>query len=189
MSKINKVNFDGAYLRSSSGHFFYKKVQSTNMPYTCVRAFVYHCVNQGQIWAQYTPRTPLFEFWINEVGSGKKLPKLLQRCYKVSWGGKMTATQSSTVALSVKRLKEYSFTLFHHVFWKRTIFGGVPLLELLELWVPKVIVSAFCDQVIAKQAVESCTGKRNLEISLGIVWEKCTERFFIVGSEGFHAMH
>ena len=24
MSKIIKVNFDGAYLRSSSGHFFYK---------------------------------------------------------------------------------------------------------------------------------------------------------------------
>ena len=23
MSKINKVNFDGAYLRSSSGHFWY----------------------------------------------------------------------------------------------------------------------------------------------------------------------
>ena len=52
-----------------------------------------------------------------------------------------------------------------------------------------LIVSAFCDQIIAKQSVESCTGKRNLEISLGIVWEKCTERFYIVGSEGFHAMH
>ena len=72
------------------------------------------------------------------MGSGKTLPKFLKWCYKVSWGGKMTATQSSTIALSMKRLKEYSFTLFHHVFWKRTIFQGVPVLELLELLVPKV---------------------------------------------------
>ena len=50
----------------------------------------------------------------------------------------MTATQSSTIALSVKRLKGYSFTLFHHVFRKKTIFDGVPVLELLELLVPKV---------------------------------------------------
>ena len=34
------------------------------------------------------------------------LPKLLKWCYKVSWGGKMTTTQSSTIAFSVKRLKE-----------------------------------------------------------------------------------
>ena len=68
----------------------------------------------------------------------KKLPTLQIRCYKDSWGGKMTATQSSTIPLSVLRLKEYSFTLFHHVFWKRAIFGGVPVLELLELLVPMV---------------------------------------------------
>ena len=39
---------------------------------------------------------------------------------------------------AVKRLKEYSFTLFRRVFWKRTIFHGVPVLEILELLVPKV---------------------------------------------------
>ena len=72
------------------------------------------------------------------MGSGKKLPKLLEWYYKVSWGGKMTATQSSTIALSVKRLKEYSFTLFHHVFWKRTIFEGVPALGNLGFLVPEV---------------------------------------------------
>ena len=72
------------------------------------------------------------------MGSGKKLPKLLKWCYKVSWGGKMTATQSSTIALSVKRLKEYSVTLFHHIFWKRTIFKGVPLAGFLGFLVPKV---------------------------------------------------
>ena len=72
------------------------------------------------------------------MGSGKKLPKFLRWCYKVSWDGKMTATQSSTIALSVKRLKEYSVTLFHHIFWKRTIFKGVPLAGFLGFLVPKV---------------------------------------------------
>ena len=47
----------------------------------------------------------------------------------------MTATPSSTITLTVERLKEYSFTLFHHVFWKRTIFEGVPVMDFL---VPKV---------------------------------------------------
>ena len=72
------------------------------------------------------------------MGSGKKLPKLLKWCYKVSWGGKMTATQSSTIALSVKRLKGYSFTLFHHVFWKRTSFKGVPVWVSWVSLVPKM---------------------------------------------------
>ena len=44
--------------------------------------------------------------------------------------------------------------------------------------------STFCDQVVDKQAVESCTGKRNLKISLGIIQEKCTGRFYIVSSDG-----
>ena len=38
--------------------------------------------------------------------------------------------------------------------------------------------STFCDKVVAKQAVESCTGKRNLKISLAIIQEKCTGRFY-----------
>ena len=46
----------------------------------------------------------------------------------------MTATQSSMITVSVKRLKEYSFTLFHHVFCKRTIFEGVPVWAFC-LWV------------------------------------------------------
>ena len=66
----------------------------------------------------YTPRSPLFEFWLNKVGSGKYLLKLQNKWFKVSWGGRMTATQSFTTPLSVQRLNEYSFTLVHHVFWK-----------------------------------------------------------------------
>ena len=45
------------------------------------------------------------------------------------------------------------------------------------------MVPVFCDQVGAKLVVEFDTGKRNLEVSLDIVQEKCTGRFFIVGSE------
>ena len=50
------------------------------------------------------------------------------------------------------------------------------------------MVSAFCDQVVAKLGEESCIGKRNLEVWLDIAWEKCTGQFYIVGSEGFHEM-
>ena len=52
--------------------------------------------------------------------------------------------------------------------------------------------SAFCgDQVVANLADESCTatGKRTLKIPLTIVREKCTGRFYIIGSEEFHKMH
>ena len=51
-----------------------------------------------------------------------------------------------------------------------------------------LMVPAFCDQVVANLVVESDTGKRNLEVSLDIVQEKCTGRFYIVGSEGFQQM-
>ena len=44
------------------------------------------------------------------------------------------------------------------------------------------MVPAFCDQVVAKQPVESLIGKRNLKISLDIAWEKCTGIFYTVGS-------
>jgi len=47
------------------------------------------------------------------------------------------------------------------------------------------MVPALCDQVVAKLVVEPDTGKRNLEISLDIVREICTGRFYIVGSEEF----
>ena len=50
------------------------------------------------------------------------------------------------------------------------------------------MVSTFCDQVVAKQAVESCTGKINLKVSLDIIQEKCTGRFHIVSSDGFQEM-
>ena len=80
--------------------------------FTCVRAFAFHLMNWSQIQAQYTARTPLFEFWLNKLGSGKKLLKLQNKCYKVSWGGKMTATQSCTMPLSIKGLKEHYFNLF-----------------------------------------------------------------------------
>ena len=48
-----------------------------------------------------------------------------------------------------------------------------------------LIVPAFCDQVIAKLVVQYDVGKRNLKISLDIVREICTGRFYIVGSEEF----
>ena len=47
------------------------------------------------------------------------------------------------------------------------------------------MVPAFYDQVVAKLVVEPDTGKRNLEISLDIVREICTARFYIVGAEEF----
>ena len=50
------------------------------------------------------------------------------------------------------------------------------------------MVPVFCDQVVAMLVVKSDTGKRNLAISLDIVREKCTGRFYIVGSEGFQQM-
>ena len=45
-----------------------------------------------------------------------------------------------------------------------------------------LLVSAVCDQNVVKQAVECCTGERNLEIPLDIVREKCTWRFYILDS-------
>ena len=51
------------------------------------------------------------------------------------------------------------------------------------------MVPAFCDQVVAKQPVESFIGKRNLKISLDIAREKCTGIFYIVGLGGFQQMH
>ena len=106
--------------------------------YTCVKALAFQAPNKGPFEAQYKRPSLLFEILLNKLLLGKKLPTLQIRCYKVSWGGKMTATQSSTIALSVLRLKEYSFTLFHQVFWKRTFFEGVPVLDFLAFLVPKV---------------------------------------------------
>ena len=39
--------------------------------FTCVRALAFHFMNWSQIKAQYTPRTLLFEIWLNKVGSEK----------------------------------------------------------------------------------------------------------------------
>ena len=47
------------------------------------------------------------------------------------------------------------------------------------------MIPAFYDQVVAKLVVEPDTGKRNLEMSLDIVIEICTGRFYIVGSGEF----
>ena len=51
------------------------------------------------------------------------------------------------------------------------------------------MVPDLCDQVVAKLDEESYTEKRNLKISLDIVWEKCSMRFYILESEGFHSMY
>ena len=45
------------------------------------------------------------ELWLNKVGSRKWQLLEKNKCYKVSWGGK---TQSSTIILSVERLKAKS---------------------------------------------------------------------------------
>ena len=50
------------------------------------------------------------------------------------------------------------------------------------------MVPVFCDQVVAMLVVKSDTGKRNLAISLDIVREKCTGRFYIVDSGEFQQM-
>ena len=50
------------------------------------------------------------------------------------------------------------------------------------------MVPVFCDQVVAMLVVKSDTGKRNLAISLDIVREKCTGRFYIVDSGGVQQM-
>ena len=105
---------------------------------TCVKALAFQAPNKSPFEAQYKHQSLLFEIWLNKLLLGKKLPKLQIKCYEVGWGGKITATQPSTISLSVKRSKEYSFTLFHHVFWKRTIFEGVPVLVVLVFLVPKV---------------------------------------------------
>ena len=106
--------------------------------FTCVKVHAFQAPNKGHLEAQYKRQSLLFEIWLNKLLLGKKLPKLQNTCYKVSWGVKMTATQSSTIPLSVQRLKESSFTLFRHVFWKRTIFKGVPVSGNLGTLVPKV---------------------------------------------------
>ena len=105
---------------------------------TCVIALAFQVPNKRPFEDQYKHQSLLIEIWLNKLLLGNKLPKLQIKCYKVSWGGKITATQPSTISLSVKRSKEYSFTLFHHVFWKRTSFQGVPVLVFLVFFVPKV---------------------------------------------------
>ena len=47
------------------------------------------------------------------------------------------------------------------------------------------MVPPFCDQVVAILVVEPDTRKRNLEMSLDIVREICTGRFYIVDIEEF----
>ena len=77
-----------------------------------------------------------------------------------------------------------SFKAVYHV-WKSVFqFYDTGVWKVSFLMVP-----AFCDQVLAKLVVESCTGERNLKVSLDIVREKCTWRFYNVGSEGFQQMH
>ena len=105
---------------------------------TCVKAHAFQAPNEGHLEAQYKRQSLLFEIWLNKLLLGKKLPKLQIKCYEVGWGGKITATQPSTISLSVKRSKEYSFTPFHQVFWKRTIFEGVPVSGNLGFLVPKL---------------------------------------------------
>ena len=51
------------------------------------------------------------------------------------------------------------------------------------------MVPVFRDQVVAKLVVGSDRGGKNLELSLDIVRENCTGRFYTVGSEGFQQMH
>ena len=59
---------------------------------------------------KYTQRTLLFEFWLNNLGSQKWLLLKKYKCYKVSWGLKITATQYSTISLSVSKVER---VLFH----------------------------------------------------------------------------
>ena len=44
MSKINKVNFDGAYLRSSSGHFYVGDTEVFHISAVCLFACLFFCL-------------------------------------------------------------------------------------------------------------------------------------------------
>ena len=51
---------------------------------------------------------------------------------------KFTGRSSSTISLSIWRMEEYSFNLFHLVFWKRALVLVVVALDFLDIFVPKV---------------------------------------------------
>ena len=92
--------------------------------YTRVSAFVSYFMNQSQIKAQYTPGTPLFEFWLSKLGSRKWLFLKKYKCYKVSWGLKITATQYSTISLSVSKVERVLFHPLSSRFLKENQFSG-----------------------------------------------------------------
>ena len=77
-----------------------------------------------------------------------------------------------------------TYHTWNRIFSSSSVLWCIVLTEVSFLMVP-----VFCDQVVAKLVVQSDTGKRNLEISLDIVRENCTERFYIVSSVGFQQMH
>ena len=81
-------------------------------------------MNQSQIKAQYTPGTPLFEFWLSKLGSRKWLFLKKYKCYKVSWGLKITATQYSTISLSVSKVERVLFHPLSSRFLKENHFWG-----------------------------------------------------------------
>ena len=72
----------------------------------------------------YKRQSLLFEIWLHKLLLGRKLPKLQNKWYKVSWSVKITRGSSTTKSLSIQRMKEYSFIQFCHVFWKKTNFKG-----------------------------------------------------------------
>ena len=91
---------------------------------TRVSAFVSYFMNQSQIKAQYTPGNPLFEFWLSKLGSRKWLFLKKYKCYKVSWGLKITATQYSTISLSVSKVERVLFHPLSSRFLKENHFLG-----------------------------------------------------------------
>ena len=104
---------------------------------TCVKALAFQSP-KGSLEAQYKRQSLLFEIWFNKLLLRKKLFLSNYRRWRVGWGVKMTGRSSSTISLSIWRMKEYSFILFHLVFWKRALVLVVVGLDFLDIFVPKV---------------------------------------------------
>ena len=133
------------------------------------------------IWwikAKYRPSTHQ-ELWLNKVGSRKWQLLEKNKCYKVSWGGK---TQSSTIILSVERLKAKSTLSPYFVTFceREPVLRGVPVWEFWEFLVPKVYWGLQCGKVsevwkafvrFGKGIIELALSNLLLSVDVSCIWD------------------
>ena len=110
-------------------------------------------------------RTLLFEFWLNKLGSQKWLLLKKYKCYKVSWGLKITATQYSTISLSVSKVERVLFHPLSSHFLKENHFWGGSCDCFFGFFGPK---GAFGSQKHVEEEIFWREG--HLAISLEILW-------------------